>query len=81
MSIGTLKNNWRSRAYKELKGKTIHTVRYLTDDETRDLEWTNSPLAIFFTDGSFIFPSSDDEGNAPGALFTSFDELPIIPVI
>jgi hypothetical protein len=31
--------------------------------------------------GEMLYPSSDDEGNGAGALHTTIDELPIIPVI
>ena len=51
------------------------------DKEQEALGWYNSSLVIFFTDGSYLFPSQDDEGNGAGALFTSFKELPTIPVI
>jgi hypothetical protein len=45
--------------------------------------WESRPLAIFFTDGSFIFPSMDDEGNDGGSLFgkTSNGEDIAFPVL
>jgi hypothetical protein len=46
-----------------------------------DLGWEQIPLVIFFNDGSYMFPSQDDEGNDGGSLFTSFKDLPTIPVI
>jgi len=36
---------------------------------------------IFFSDGTYIFPSCDDEGNNAGALFTSDKENDVLPVI
>ena len=56
-------------------------VRYLNEKEKSDLGWNNSSLVIFFDDGSYVFSSADDEGNDAGALFTSSESLPIIPVI
>lgn len=76
-----MKNEWGERASKHLKGKVIAEVRYLTKEEVDGIGWYKSTLAIFFTDGSYIFPSQDDEGNDAGALFTSFDDLDTIPVI
>jgi len=76
-----LKNEWSKRAATHLKGKVIAEVRYLTKEETNFMGWYNAPLVILFTDGSYIFPSRDDEGNDAGALFTSFEDLPTIPVI
>lgn len=76
-----MKKEWGERASKHLKGKVIAEVRYLTEEEAKSLLWFHSTLAIFFTDGSYIFPSRDDEGNDAGALFTSFEDLDTIPVI
>lgn len=72
---------WTDQAAKNLVGKTISEVRYLNKDELEGLGWDSSALVIFFTDGTYVFPSSDDEGNSPGALFTNFEGLETIPVI
>lgn len=66
---------------KALVGKTIKEVRYLSDLEAAGLGWSSKALVLFFNDGSYIYASADDEGNNAGALFTSMDDLPIIPVI
>jgi hypothetical protein len=81
MSREDLKRKWGNDASILLKGKTVKDVRYLKDNELEGLAWDRSTLVIFFDDGSYIFASSDDEGNAPGALFTSSDTHPTIPVI
>jgi len=76
------KARWRAAALKKLVGRKISTVRYLTDAEQEELEWHASTLVIILDDGSFIFPSQDDEGNGPGVIFTSHgDDLPVIPLI
>jgi hypothetical protein len=41
----------------------------MTKAECKNMGWESRPLAIFFTDGSYVFPSMDDEGNDGGALF------------
>ena len=76
-----LKAQWSKAASAVLVGKTIKSVRYLTDQEMDHNDWTDAPLVIIFTDGSYIYPSSDDEGNNGGALFTSFEQIETIPVI
>lgn len=81
MTEDELRKVWADRATKHLLGKTIAHVRYLSDEERDAMGWYSSALVIFFTDGSHIFPSQDDEGNDAGALFTSFDDLDTIPVI
>lgn len=53
---------------KQLKGKTIDRVRFLGDEDMEILDWSNRPVVITFTDGSFIIPQSDDEGNDGGSI-------------
>jgi hypothetical protein len=72
---------WTVMCAEKLHGRTIKKVRYLTDDEMETLGWYEKSLVIFLDDGNFIFASSDDEGNAAGALFTSYDDMPTIPVV
>lgn len=72
--------NWTIEAEKLLKGKTIESVRYLTKAEREYMDWDSSPPVIFFSDGSWIMPGRDDEANDGGALFTSHEDLPVLPV-
>lgn len=72
---------WEADIKNFLRGKTIKTVRYMSEEEAKQYDWYSRPLAIFFTDGTFIFPMMDDEGNDGGALATSDDQLPVIPVM
>lgn len=66
----TVDEFWNKRA-KVLVGKTIKEVRYMTDEEATEAMWYNKPLVIFFTDGTYIYPMADDEGNDGGALYGS----------
>lgn len=66
-------------ATKFLKGKTVSHVRYMNKKEIEHYYWHEAALVIFFTDGTYIIPSVDPEGNGPGCLFTSSEELPTIP--
>jgi hypothetical protein len=56
-----------------LTGKTIASVRYVGEAECTKLMWHKRPLIIIFTDGSFIVPQSDDEGNDGGAMYYQDD--------
>ena len=79
--MGTITENWENRIGKKLVGKTIAAVRYLTEEEAEELGWVRRGLVIIFDDTSYVYPSMDDEGNDAGALFTSFEDLPTIPVM
>jgi len=56
-----------------LTGKTIASVRYMTEQECNGLMWHKRPLIIRFTDGSYILPQMDDEGNDGGAMWYQDD--------
>lgn len=66
-------NNGYFKRHKELEGKTVQTVRPLTDAEIDEMGWNlggddHLKLMIIFTDGTQVVPMSDPEGNHPGAL-------------
>jgi hypothetical protein len=73
--------HWNKVASDMLKGKVVAEVRYMTYKEMDEEGWEECTVVIFFTDGTYVFPSQDDEGNGPGALFTSDDEHPVLPVL
>ena len=74
-------DEWIKKATVILKGRKIVDVRYLGDDELKLLDWNQRAIVLQLDDGTLIFPSRDDEGNGAGALFTTHDKLPTIPVI
>ena len=78
-----MEKHWNEFAKKHLVGKRIGSVRYMSKEEAKEMGWHSRPLAIIFTDGSFIFPSMDDEGNDGGTLFgqTSNGEDIAFPVL
>ena len=61
------KNYWPNRA-KVLVGKTIAKVSWMTSADAEENGWYERPVVIEFTDGSWIAPMRDDEGNGGGAL-------------
>ncbi len=72
---------WTDDAAKLLVGKKIAKVSYMTKEEAEHMGWYQRPIIIELDDGTTLMPSSDDEGNGGGSIFTSDDELPTIPVL
>jgi hypothetical protein len=71
MSTTTQEKAYVEKEYGWMVGKTIEQVRVLTSTEIDDLGWYpggTTPLVVFFTDGTYIIPMQDEEGNGPGAL-------------
>lgn len=56
-----------------LVGRTVIEVRPMNMAEIEREGWEHHrgqiPTALVFDDGSVIYPSRDEEGNGPGALF------------
>lgn len=73
---------WNDKV-QTLVGKTVKSVSYLSHAEwsTQFDDWYSVPVVIEFTDGTYIIPMSDDEGNNGGSLMTSIVDLPTIPVL
>ena len=77
-----LREHWGNLASNFLVGKTIRRVRYLDDREREDIGWDKSALVIELTDGHWIGPMREDEGNDAGSLWTSSQsKLNVIPTI
>jgi len=77
--VETLDQFWNKKA-KVLEGKTIKTVRYRTPKEAEEFGWYSRPIIIQFTDGTYIIPMRDDEGNDGGSIEGSNDDL-VFPVL
>lgn len=79
MDDKAIRKSWNKTAKDLLEGRTIKSVRYLTEREAEtNLGWTNSTVLITLDNGVQIVPSADDEGNNGGALFVDGDVLPVI---
>jgi hypothetical protein len=72
---------WIEAIRKSIVGKKVAGITYMTEAQAEENLWYSRPVVIIFDDGSYIIPLSDDEGNNAGALATSDDSLPIIPVM
>lgn len=76
-----LLQQWSEKAAKLLVGRRIVAVSYLDDQTRSQMMWSQACIVITLDSGVHLFPSADDEGNGPGALFTDAPSLPCIPVI
>ena len=59
---------WQKKIEKQLCGKKIVAVRYMTPQEAKESGWYYQPLLITFDDGSVICPMDSDEGNEAGSI-------------
>jgi hypothetical protein len=51
-------------------------------EESEKAMWDGARCVVIkLDDGNLIYPSQDDEGNGPGALFTNSKNDPILPVL
>lgn len=73
--------HWEAKASTVLVGRKIKAVRYLLPEEVQNLGWYARSVVIELDNGVLVWPSSDDEGNDAGALFTTDDRADTLPVI
>lgn len=59
---------WNEKANDILKGRTIVSVRYATDEEITDNYFAKRGLQIILDNGTILYPMTDDEGNDFGAV-------------
>ena len=72
---------WTDLVTKNLVGKKITRVEYVTEIEMIDSMWHKRPIAIQLDNKYWLIPMMDDEGNDGGAMSTTFEDLSVIPVI
>ena len=76
---------WQKKIEKQLCGKKIVAVRYMTPQEAESSYWCYQPILLILDDGTAICPMSDDEGNEAGAIACMGEnvqvELETIPVM
>ena len=71
---------WNELVNKYLVGRQIVKVKWLSPKKSEKLMgWSQQPCEIYLDNGTVLTPSSDDEGNEAGAIFTNIKELPTIP--
>ena len=74
---------WQKKIEKQLCGKKIVAVRYMTPQEAESSYWPYQPILLILDDGTAICPMSDDEGNEAGSIACMGDnvEVETIPVM
>ncbi len=60
-----------TKATLAFRGKVIKQIRYMTEAEMKKNYWTKRGPIIWFTDGTYMMPVADDEGNESGVLETN----------
>jgi hypothetical protein len=73
-------DSWEGKANRILVGRRIVSVEWLSEEETRQLGWSQRPIIIQLDDGTIIYPMADDEGNGAGALGTTNPIAQTLPV-
>jgi hypothetical protein len=77
----SIQEYWTEKINKELLGRKITKIEYLTQKELDDNMWDKSPIAIELDNRIWLVPMADDEGNDGGSISTNIKNLPIIPTI
>jgi len=52
-----------------LEGRKIKAMRNMTKAELKREGWDGKCICLELDDGTILYPSRDEEGNGPGALF------------
>ena len=68
-SVEELQEGWNKEAAKLLVGHRIVSVAYMANAHRDEHGWDRRALVITLDNGTIFYPSQDDEGNGPGALF------------
>ena len=74
---------WQKKIEKQLCGKKIVAVRYMTPQEAESSGWYYQPILLILDDGTALCPMSDDEGNESGAIACMGEKVEVetIPVM
>ena len=77
----SIQEYWTEKINKELLGRKITKIEYLTQKELDDNMWNKSPIAIELDNRIWLVPMADDEGNNGGSISTNIKNLSVIPTI
>ena len=72
---------WHKKIEKQLCGKKIKSVRYMTPSEAESSGWYYQPIMLILDDGTALCPAADDELNNGGSLVHFGGEQEVIPVM
>lgn len=76
-----LEKIWAHNIAKKLIGRSIVSVEYISNDESKQNMWSKRPIAIELDDGNWLVPVMDDECNDGGSMTTTYKDLDVIPVL
>jgi uncharacterized protein YlaI len=81
MSDKQLRNYWIKKMKKLLLNQTIVKVDYVDDKGAEEMGLHNKPIQIKLSNGLWLTPMKDDEGNDGGAIHTNHKEEGVIPTL
>lgn len=73
--------DWTKTIAAKLVGRRIVGFSYMTKEEAASQYWHGRAPVLELDDGTLLYASADDEGNDAGALFSTNESLPVIPVM
>jgi len=79
MSDTELTNFWNKNAEKILLGQKIVRVEYMSKEDAEEMDWCSRPIQILLSNGIWLTPQQDDEGNDGGSISTNTNH--IIPTL
>ena len=79
MSNKELTEYWTRRVEKFLLGQKIVKVEYMSEEDADDMDWSSRPIQIRLSNGIWLTPTQDDEGNDGGSISTNTTD--IIPTL
>jgi len=62
-------------------GRTITNVALMNSEDLKAFGWSARAFVFTLDNGVQFHASQDDEGNGPGAIFTTSPNTPCIPVM
>ena len=83
-NINALEISWIQNVEKHLIGRKIVKVKYLSNQEATNIfgdSIRNRCISLLLDNGTWVYPSQDDEENGAGSLFTTCHDLPVIRVL
>ena len=79
MELKDLCDHFTRRVEKFLLGQKIVKVEYMSEEDAEDMDWVNRPIQIRLSNGIWLTPTQDDEGNDGGSISTNTTD--IIPTL